>query len=72
VGVITAGGIGLPVVSGRVAVDAFQPLNAPASLGLGFVASSMILFAISQGLGLIELTSSELRTETPGAFGTGE
>jgi hypothetical protein len=46
------------VVSGRVVVDASQPLNALDVLGLGFVASAIILFAISQGLGLIEANVS--------------
>ncbi|HVP47038.1 MAG TPA: hypothetical protein VMT32_10665, partial [Bryobacteraceae bacterium] len=56
--VLMAGGIGLQVVSGRVADDASQPLHAlgvlAIALGLGFVISAIISFVISQRLGLIE------------------
>lgn len=56
--VLMAGGIGLLVVSGRVAGDASQPLHALGvlgiALGLGFVISAIISFVISQRLGLIE------------------
>ncbi|HVP00042.1 MAG TPA: hypothetical protein VMT15_18350 [Bryobacteraceae bacterium] len=56
--VLLAGGIGLFVVSGRVSEDAAQPLHALGvlgiALGLGFVASAIISYVISQRLGLIE------------------
>jgi hypothetical protein len=74
--VLIAGGIGLQVVSGRVADDASQPLHALGvlgiALGLGFLVSAIISFVISQRLGLIEPPSPALRTETPGAHGTQE
>jgi len=56
--VLLAGGIGLQVISGRVADDASQPLHALGvlgiALGLGFLVSAIISFVISQRLGLIE------------------
>ena len=56
--VLLAGGIGLQVVSSRVADDAAQPLHALGvlgiALGLGFVASAIISFVISHRLGLID------------------
>ena len=65
--VLIAGGIGLEVVSGRLADDASQPLHALGvlgiALGLGFVISAIISFVISQRLGLIE-PASPLRPET--------
>jgi|SRR5579862_101926 len=71
--VLMAGGIGLQVVSGRVA-EASQPLNALGvlgiALGLGFVVSAIISFVISNRLGLIEAASSAIRTETPGTLGS--
>jgi hypothetical protein len=67
--VLIAGGIGLEVVSTRLADDASQPLHALGvlgiALGLGFVVSAIISFVISQRLGLIEPASS-LRPETLG------
>ena len=73
--VLMAGGIGLQVVSGRVADDASQPLHALGvlgiALGLGFIVSAIISFVISQRLGLIEPASPALRTETPGAAASG-
>jgi hypothetical protein len=55
--VLLAGGIGLQVISGRVADDASQPLHALGvlgiALGLGFLVSAIISFVISQRLGLI-------------------
>jgi hypothetical protein len=70
--VLMAGGIGLQVVSGRVA-EASQPLHALGvlgiALGLGFVVSAIISFVISNRLGLIE-AASPLRTETPGIPGS--
>jgi len=75
--VLMAGGIGLQVVSARVADDASQPLHALGvlgiALGLGFLVSAIISFVISQRLGLIEPPASPaLRTETRGASGTQE
>lgn len=74
--VLVAGGIGLQVVSARVADDASQPLHALGvlgiALGLGFVISAIISFMISQRLGLIELPSPGPRTEPPGAEGFGD
>jgi hypothetical protein len=67
--VLTAGGIGLQVVSGRVADDASQPLHAlgvlAIALGLGFLISAIISFVISQRLGLIEPASPSPRVEPP-------
>ena len=73
--VLMAGGIGLQVVSGRVADDASQPLHALGvlgiALGLGFVVSAIVSYFISQRLGLIEPASPALGTGTPGAAGSG-
>jgi len=59
--VLVAGGIGLQVVSGRVADAASQPLHGLGvlgiALGLGFVISAIISFVISRRLGLIEPAS---------------
>jgi hypothetical protein len=67
--VLIAGGCGLEIVSGRVGEDAAQPLHALGvlgiALGLGFVASAIISFAISHRLGLIE----PVRTEALGPSG---
>ena len=56
--VLLAGGIGLLVVSGRVANDVSQGIQALGvlgiALGLGFVISAIISFVISRKLGLIE------------------
>jgi hypothetical protein len=56
--VLAALGIGLQMVSGRVPIDASQPLHALGvlgiALGLGFVISAIISFMISHRLGLIE------------------
>jgi hypothetical protein len=56
--VLVAGGIGLLVVSGRVANDVSQAIQAlgvlGTALGLGFVISAVISFVISRKLGLIE------------------
>jgi hypothetical protein len=74
--VLIAGGIGLQVVSGRVADDASQPLHALGvlgiALGLGFLVSAIISFVISQRLGLIEPPAPALRTETHGGSGSQE
>jgi hypothetical protein len=73
--VLMAGGIGFLVVSGRVADEASQPLNAlgvlAIALGLGFVISAIISFVISHRLGLIETAPSAPRTDPPGAWGSG-
>jgi hypothetical protein len=70
--VLIAGGIGLQVVSGRVGNDASQPLHAMGvlaiALGLGFVISAIISFAISHRLGLIEPAP---RAEPPVALAPG-
>jgi hypothetical protein len=69
--VLMAGGIGLQVVSGRVADAASQPLHALGvlgiALGLGFVISAIISFVIAQRLGLIEPSSPAHRAESPSA-----
>lgn len=60
--VLVAAGIGLWIVSERVANDASEPLHALAvigfSLGLGFAVSAIISFVISHRLGLIESRTS--------------
>jgi hypothetical protein len=65
--VLLAGGIGLQLISTRVADDASQPLHALGvlgiALGLGFVVSAIISFVISQRLGLIE-PAAPLRPDT--------
>ena len=72
--VLVAGGIGLQVVSGRVADDASQPLHAlgvlAIALGLGFLFSAIISFVISQRLGLIEPPPGP-RSEPQGTEGFG-
>jgi len=69
--VLMAGGIGLQVVSQRVADAASQPLHALGvlgiALGVGFVISAIISFVISRRLGLIETVTPSPRTELPGA-----
>ena len=68
--VLLAGGIGLLVISGRVANDVSQPIQALGvlgiALGLGFVISAAISFWISQKLGLIEPPPQAPRIEQPG------
>jgi hypothetical protein len=68
--VLLAGGSGLLVVSGRVANEASQPIQALGvlgiALGLGFVISAIISFVISQRLGLIETPARGPRPEQPG------
>jgi len=74
--VLVAGGIGLQVVSWRVADDASQPLHALGvlgiALGLGLVISAIISFVISQRLGLIEPPSPGPRMEPRGVEGFGD
>jgi hypothetical protein len=69
--VLTAGGIGFLFVSGRVAEEAAQSLHALGvlgiALGIGFVISAIISFAISHRLGLIEFAQQAPRPEPPGA-----
>jgi hypothetical protein len=69
--VLMAGGVGLHLVSGQVADPAAQSLHVLAvlgiALGLGFIVSAIISFAISHRLGLIETGSPAPRTEAPGA-----
>lgn len=74
--VLVASGIGLQMVSGRVADDASQPLHALGilgiALGLGFVISAIISFLISQRLGLIELPTAAARVPRAQPSGTQE
>lgn len=67
--VLMAAGIGLQVVSRRVADAASQPLHALGvlgiALGLGFLISAIISYVISQRLGLIEPPSPAPRSEMP-------
>jgi len=70
-----AGGIGLYIVGGRItdtaSLAASQSLHALGvigiALGVGFVISAIISYAISQRLGLIETASSAPRAAMPGA-----
>jgi hypothetical protein len=68
--VLLAAGVGFEVVSQRIADSASQPIHAlgvlAISLGLGFVVSAIISFAISHRLGLIEPVPPT-RIELPGA-----
>jgi hypothetical protein len=67
--VLIAGGIGLYLVSARITDHASQPLHAlgvlAVALGIGFILSAIISFAISYRLGLIERTAPTVRTELP-------
>jgi hypothetical protein len=69
--VLMAGGIGLLIVSGRVAAEASPALNALGvlgiALGLGFLVSAIISFVISRRLGLIEPLPPPARVGPPGA-----
>jgi hypothetical protein len=73
--VLVAGGVGLHIVGGRVtdtaSQAAAQSLHALGvigiALGIGFVISAIISFAISQRLGLIEPASPAPRAAIPGA-----
>jgi hypothetical protein len=71
--VLVAGGIGLEVVSRRVADEISQPLHVLGvlgiALGLGFLISAIISFVISQRLGLIETLSPGRRIEPPAGEG---
>ena len=74
--VLLAGGIGLLVVSGRVANDVSQGIQTlgvlAIALGLGFVISAAISFLISRKLGLIETPPQEPpRLEQSGIGGLG-
>ena len=64
--VLGAGGLGLYFVSGRVDPEVMQPLFTTGvlalSLGLGFVASAAVSFALSKRLGLFDSTASLLGT----------
>jgi hypothetical protein len=68
--VLLAGGIGLYVISGRVtdaSAEGFQALGVLGlALGLGFLASAIISYVISQRLGLIEPPAPAARIELPG------
>jgi len=68
--VLMAGGIGLHIVGGRVAdAPASESLHALGvigiALGVGFVISAIISYAISRRLGLIESASSAARNVMP-------
>jgi len=69
--VLLAAGIGLQFVSTGLAGDASEALRAlgvlSIALGLGFVISAIISFAISKRLGLIEPSSPAPRAELPNA-----
>jgi len=56
--VLTAGGIGLQFVSGRVIADVGQPLYVvgvlAVSIGIGFVVSAVVSYLLSKRLGLFE------------------
>jgi hypothetical protein len=73
--VLLAGGIGLLVVSGRVANDVSQGIQALGvlgiALGLGFVISAAISFLISRKLGLIETPPRVPRPAEPDVEGLG-
>jgi hypothetical protein len=72
--VLIAGGIGLYIVGGRVADAASQAASQSLhalgvigiALGVGFVISAVVSFAISQRLGLIEPATSAPRAAMPG------
>ncbi len=69
--VLISGGMGLQVVGGRMGHEAAAPLLAlgvlAIALGIGFVASAIISYAISRRLGLIEPPPPAPRTELPNA-----
>jgi hypothetical protein len=71
--VLLAGGVGLQVVSTQTAGDASLPLHVLGvlgiALGLGFVISAIISFAISERLGLIERPTAERRMDPSAAEG---
>jgi len=68
--VLIAGGIGLSIVSARVAAPASEPFRVlgvlGVALGLGFVLSAIISFVISRRLGLFEAASPAPRMDRPG------
>jgi hypothetical protein len=70
--VLAAGGIGMEIVVGRVSEEAAQPIHALGvlgiALGLGFVTSAIVSYAISQRLGLIEPAPIR-RAEPPATLG---
>jgi hypothetical protein len=61
--VLGAGGIGFQYVSSRIITDASQPLFVlgvlGVALGIGFVASSVVSYALSRRLGLIEAPAKQ-------------
>ena len=67
--VLTAGGIGLVLVSARVAAEPAQALHGlgvlAIALGLGFAVSAIISFLISRRLGLIDSPASGAEAGTP-------
>ena len=66
---LTAGGIGLVLVSARVAAEPAQALHGlgvlAIALGLGFAVSAIISFLISRRLGLIDSPASGAEAGTP-------
>jgi hypothetical protein len=71
--VSAAGGIGLEIVGGQVANEAGQPIHALGvlgiALGVGFVLSAVVSYAISHRLGLIDLPQAAARIEPPATLG---
>jgi len=69
--VLLAGGLGLQVVGGRVPNEAALPLRSlgvlAIALGIGFAASAIISYGISQRLGLIERPPARSTSERPNA-----
>jgi hypothetical protein len=69
--VLAAGGTGLEMVSAKFAGDAAQPFEVLGylgiALGIGFVASAVISFTISNRLGLIEPPARTARLESTDA-----
>lgn len=70
--VLAAGGTGLEMVAGRFSGDNAQPFEVlgylGVALGIGFVASALISFAISHRLGLIDSSSRAGRIDPPVAL----
>jgi hypothetical protein len=74
--VLLAGGIGLGVMSGRVANRAAEPIQGlgilAIALGLGFIGSAAVSFFISRKLGLIDAPPQPARTDLPAVGELGE
>ena len=71
--VLAAGGAGLETVSGRITDEAGQPITVigilAIALGVGFLASAIVSWVISNRLGLIEPASRAVRAEPPVTLG---